>query len=345
MKNNILVVEDNEDVRENICEILELAGYTVAEACNGADGVRKAMDSKPDLVLCDVMMPKLDGYAMLKMLRDNPKTANIPFIFLTAKTEQSDFRKGMGLGADDYIMKPFDDTNLLESVATRLRRQSDKNASFEQSALAISNQHSIEDWLASCFFSQTPITLHKGDYLFSFERPTKNIFYVEQGLAVGESFVEDRIFITQLFGPGDIIGITSDTSKEYTIQNVKALKDLKVYPVFKDTFLTQTLSNRVAAHYVHQNLLEAHHQLQRRTGHLAYSSVRKRVAEGLVLLTDKDANSDSLVLPREDLANFIGVAKETLIRTLSAFKSEGMIAIEGKAIRLVKPNDLRQLPQ
>ena len=345
MKKNILVVEDNDDVRENICEILELAGYRTTEADNGADGIRKAIDIKPDLILCDVMMPKLDGYAMLKMLRDNAHTAQVPFIFLTAKAEQADFRKGMGLGADDYIMKPFDDTNLLESVDSRLRRHSDRHTHFEQSSLTLSNQHSVEEWRSEYFFKQTPIVIHRGEYLFSFERPTKNIYYVQKGLAAGESFVDDRIFSTQLYGPGDIIGLATDSTKPFTVQNAKALKELKVYSIFKDHFVHEMSTNRVAAHYVYQNVLQAHEQLQRRSGHLAYSSGRKRVAESLLLFLDKDPGSDCILLPREDLANFTGVAKETLIRTLSSFKSEGMISIEGKTIRVLKPEQLRRLPQ
>lgn len=341
----ILVVEDNQDVRENICEILELAGYDVDSASNGADGVRRVMDVTPDLVLCDVMMPKLDGYAMLKMIRENSKTANVPFIFLTAKTEKSDFRKGMGLGADDYILKPFDDTNLLESVAARLRRYDDKNSNYEQSKLASTNQNSIDEWKESFFLAHEPLILRKGEYLYSFERPTKNIFYVYDGLAIGESFVDDRVFISQLFGPKDIIGLTTDNSREYSVQNVKMLKDTKVYPVFKEEFYKETNVNRIASQCMYQDLLDAHHQLQRRSGHLAYSSVRKRVAESLIQFLDKDPETNCLALPREDLANYTGVAKETLIRTLSAFKSEGLIAIEGKAICILKANELRQLPQ
>lgn len=341
----ILVVEDNQDVRENICEILELAGYDVDSTNNGADGVRRVMDVKPDLVLCDVMMPKLDGYAMLKMIRDNANTSNIPFIFLTAKTEQADFRKGMGLGADDYIMKPFDDTNLLESVASRLKRYDAKNSNYEQSQLTRIDQHAIDEWKESFFLAHEPLLLRKGEYLYSFERPTKNIFYVDEGLAIGESFVDARVFISQLFGPKDIIGLTTDSNHEYSVLNVKMLKDTKVYPIFKEDFYNETSVNRIASRCMYQNLLEAHQQLQRRSAHLAYSSVRKRVAESLIQFLDKDPETNCLALPREDLANYTGVAKETLIRTLSSFKSEGLIAIEGKAICVVKEAELRKLPQ
>src|SRR6185436_13315255 len=98
----ILLIEDNQDVRENTSEILQLANYIVFTAENGKVGVELAHQEKPDLIICDIMMPELDGYGVLHILNKTPDTATIPFIFLSAKSEKSDFRKGMNLGADDY---------------------------------------------------------------------------------------------------------------------------------------------------------------------------------------------------------------------------------------------------
>jgi len=112
----ILVIEDNLEVRENLAEILELSNYIVDIAVNGKEGVQKALSNPPDLILCDVMMPNLDGYGVVKILDSKPITSDIPFVFLTAKAEKSDMRKGMNLGADDYITKPFDDVELLDAI-------------------------------------------------------------------------------------------------------------------------------------------------------------------------------------------------------------------------------------
>src|SRR5579871_5975243 len=101
----ILVIEDNTDVRENIVEILELSEYTVLQAPDGKAGVELAIKESPDLIICDIMMPVLDGYGVLHLLNKHKETYGVPFIFLTAKSEKSDFRKGMELGADDYITK------------------------------------------------------------------------------------------------------------------------------------------------------------------------------------------------------------------------------------------------
>jgi DNA-binding response OmpR family regulator len=116
----ILLVEDNNEIRENTAEILELAGYHVATAANGKEGFEMAVKETPDLIVCDIMMPVLDGYGLLHLINKNETLKTIPFIFLTAKTERSDFRKGMEMGADDYLTKPFTDIELLNAVESRL---------------------------------------------------------------------------------------------------------------------------------------------------------------------------------------------------------------------------------
>ena len=122
---SILVIEDNKDIRENTAEILDLAGYKTFTAENGKKGVDIAIREKPDVIVCDIMMPELDGYGVLHMLRKNENTQAIPFIFLTAKTERSDFRKGMEMGADDYVTKPFEDIELLNAIEMRLKKSRD----------------------------------------------------------------------------------------------------------------------------------------------------------------------------------------------------------------------------
>ncbi|MDY7020844.1 MAG: response regulator [Cyanobacteriota bacterium] len=119
----ILVIEDEDAVRDNIEEILELSDYQVMTAANGELGLEALQSYKPDLIICDVMMPELDGYGVVKSLRENPETSNIPVIFLTAKVERSDQRLGMNLGADDYLTKPFLPKELLGAVDARLQRQ------------------------------------------------------------------------------------------------------------------------------------------------------------------------------------------------------------------------------
>ena len=119
---HILVIDDNAGIRENIAEVLELANYRVFTAEDGKTGIETALKEKPDLILCDVMMPQLDGYGVLHLVHKNPVIRNTPFIFMSARAEPAEMRKGMGLGADDYITKPFEETALLQAIECRLKR-------------------------------------------------------------------------------------------------------------------------------------------------------------------------------------------------------------------------------
>ncbi|MGA9381748.1 MAG: response regulator [Phormidium sp.] len=130
-KIKILVIEDEESVRSNILEILESEDFDVIGAKNGSIGIEEAKNQLPDLILCDIMMPDIDGYTVLSELQEDSLTAIIPFIFLTAKTERDDLRLGMELGADDYITKPCTVTELLSAIASRLKKQAVYNQQFK----------------------------------------------------------------------------------------------------------------------------------------------------------------------------------------------------------------------
>ncbi len=119
----ILVIEDEQYIRENIQELLEARGYKVRIASNGKQGVLEAIDFRPHLIVCDVMMPKMDGFKVLEYIRKTSTIQNVPFIFLTAKIDKTDVRNGMDLGADDYITKPFAAKDLTKAIETRLKRQ------------------------------------------------------------------------------------------------------------------------------------------------------------------------------------------------------------------------------
>jgi DNA-binding response OmpR family regulator len=119
----ILVIEDEPEMRRNLLTILKLEQFEALGAENGRSGLELARRDKPDLILCDVMMPELDGYGVLERLRADTATVTTPFIFLTAKGEKPDIRAGMNLGADDYLIKPVGKSDLLSAISARLRRQ------------------------------------------------------------------------------------------------------------------------------------------------------------------------------------------------------------------------------
>jgi DNA-binding response OmpR family regulator len=122
MNATVLIIDDNKEIRENVTELLELSNYKVYGAPDGKTGLEMALKINPDIILCDIMMPQLDGYGVLRGLSNNPKTTHVPFIYITAKTEKPDLRKGMDLGADDYLIKPFSGDDLLSMISARLKK-------------------------------------------------------------------------------------------------------------------------------------------------------------------------------------------------------------------------------
>jgi two-component system, sensor histidine kinase and response regulator len=134
----ILVIEDEEPVRQNLVELLNVEGYQPLEAKDGEQGVRIAWDMLPDLILCDITMPRLDGFGVLSRLSRDPATAAIPFIFLTARSEREDLRRGMNLGADDYITKPFSIDDVLQAIERRLEKRGIIEEQAEKKLVALS---------------------------------------------------------------------------------------------------------------------------------------------------------------------------------------------------------------
>jgi CheY-like chemotaxis protein len=117
-----LIIEDNLEIRENTTELLELAGYNVITANNGTEGIEAASMRVPDVILCDIMMPQTNGYEVLQVLKDNPITAQIPFIYVTASAEKKDINMAMEMGADGYVRKPFDVRELMDAIEKVMNR-------------------------------------------------------------------------------------------------------------------------------------------------------------------------------------------------------------------------------
>ncbi len=128
----ILVIDDEDILRREIVEFLTFEGYTALEVSDGIAGIQVAMDEQPDLILCDITMPKLDGYGVLLELRTYPATMNIPFIFMTARVAQEDIRMGMNSGADDYITKPFRMQELIKAIEARLSKKEAQRLAYQE---------------------------------------------------------------------------------------------------------------------------------------------------------------------------------------------------------------------
>src|SRR5689334_18722446 len=209
MERSILVIDDNNDIRENTAEILDLAGYKTFTAENGKRGVEMAMKEKPSLIVCDIMMPELDGYGVLHLLRKNPETEHIPFIFLTAKTERSDFRKGMEMGADDYITKPFEDIELLNAVEIRLKKLSILDQKYSPTTEGL--QQFLKDikntGLVDKLSEQYEVeTYEKKQVIYSEgKRPRFLYFLVKGKVKAAKSNEDGKEYISNLYSDGDFI--------------------------------------------------------------------------------------------------------------------------------------------
>ena len=333
MKHKILIIEDNHDVRENLSEILELSGYDTVLAGNGKEGVQAALREAPDLILCDIMMPELDGYGVLRILAKNPSTSSIPFVFLTAKTEMSDMRKGMTLGADDYITKPFDDVQLLDTIEIRLK----KKVSLQTETRNYSPLTSDLVWnLFPQNFHEGEIRfIHKKDLLFTEGQTCRFIYLVRSGRAVGTKADEfSKEVITRIYQHPDVIGLASALTGQRYQETVRAFEDLEVMPVKKDDFLQFIINDKSISFFylslLGRELIKADERLLLQ----AYSPVRTKLASVLTELYEyyHENGRAVIAIPREELASMAGTAKETIIRCLSEFKDEGLVTISGTDI-------------
>src|SRR6218665_2935500 len=209
----ILIIEDNPEVRENTAEILELAGYQVVQAANGKAGVELAQRSRPDLIICDIMMPVLDGYGVIHLLNKHPETASIPFIFLTAKSERMDFRKGMEMGADDYISKPFDDIELLNAIESRLKKSEALRAAFSKNVEGLNrffDEARKSDDLKKLSLDRRIKSYKKKETIFSEGSDPIYLYFLSKGrVKLLRSHEYGKELITTLYNEGDFFGYTS----------------------------------------------------------------------------------------------------------------------------------------
>lgn len=344
-KTTILIIEDNEDIRESTAEILELANYHVLQADNGKTGVNLATKHLPDLILCDIMMPEMDGYGVLYVLSKKTKTAVIPFIFLTAKAERLDMRRGMEMGADDYLTKPFDDVELLNAIEVRLKKKEKQELFYSQSIEKLSTllggspgmpilQQMIEDRKVRNV-KKRQVIYHDGD-------DVNGIYLILTGKVKTVKLSNDgRELLTGMYGPENYFGIAAFLSNEPYAESAEALEDSTVCVLPKE-LVDNLLNNhpditRQFIQILSNDLLDKEEQLLQ----LAYHSVRKRLAEALVRLCKQESGKEelSLKVTRDDLASMAGMATETVSRILSDFKDEELI--EKKGSKIVILDELR----
>ena len=349
----VLLIEDNQDVRENTADILELENYDVITAENGKIGVEKALKHIPDIIICDIMMPVLDGYGVFEILSKNSKTASIPFIYLTAKSEKIDVRKGMNLGADDYLTKPFEEDELLEAIECRLKKSNFLKKEFSKNIEGVSKfLNEASEYLNLEELSKDRILkMYKiKEDIFTEGSAAHHLYFIQSGSVKTYRTTETgKELVTGFYGPGDFIGQLSLLANTGTYtETASVLEDAEVCAIPKSDFTQLLFGNKEVSNkfigMISNNVIE----LQEHLVDMAFATVRQRTAKALIELDEKgmikNENNDGINIPREDFAGLIGTATETAIRMLTEFKNEKLIKIEkNRKLVILDKNKLKHI--
>ncbi|WP_091868994.1 response regulator [Pricia antarctica] len=346
----ILLIEDDTILRENTAELLELSNFEVRTASNGKLGVIAAKEYLPHVILCDIMMPELDGYGVLDALSKTEETRGIPFIFLSAKTEREDIRKGMEMGADDYLAKPFTESELIGAIKSRLAKMvilkdvEDKNSiSGTISEKRIKSLQQFKNYIKD----------NGGEYSFQTretiycEGMHANIIYLilKGAVKIHKLDEKGKELITGIHRPDDFFGFSFFTKDIVHTEYATALEKTELVGISSQKLRQLLEGNDCLAielmQFLSENLFEAKEQLLE----MAYGSVRKKTARTILKFAEKlqKDSKGNLHILRSDLASVAGMATETLIRTLSGFKKEGLVQIEGRNVKILDMDKLSRV--
>lgn len=333
----LLLIEDEPILRENTSELLELSNYDVIKAPNGQIGVKLAKKHVPDLIISDIMMPEMDGYDVLQNLANDKRTRDIPFIFLSSMAARAEIRKGMNLGADDYLTKPFEEEELLDAIesrlakATLLKRIDEKK---ERDGLPdddeIRTLHELKN-----FFDDNGdvVSFKKGDVIFEEGVRSNSIYLLLKGVVKCYKMDEEgKQLTTGLYRADDFLGFTFSIDNIINEETAIAVEDTELAGLTKSDLKTLLEKNHSVSMELMQLLTSNIEEMKKRLLQMAYSSVRKKTAHTLIQFAEimSKKPEDTIKISRYDLASVAGIATETLIRTLTKFKKEGIIEIDDK---------------
>jgi CRP-like cAMP-binding protein/CheY-like chemotaxis protein len=332
-KPTILVINHFKARRQSVVELLTLSGYNVLVAENGKIGLEILTKHNLDLILCNAEMPGLDGFALLRAIHNIPNMINIPFIFLGSKSDVKAIRKGMNLGADDFMVKPTDE-DLLEVINIQLKKSGRAKQQFQKEnkkAGAALNTYStfLEIFSSSPYKANKKVKPKQAIYM---EGDSVNfIFYLVKGkvktFRVNE---EGKEIITALYREGDIFGHTSFFEKIQK-DSCTAMEQSELVYLPKDEFLEiLRAESDIALDFIKMildYLLESGDRLLK----LAYNSSSKKIAQALVFYSKiyQDGRED-FPFDRRDISTIAGVAKESVSRKISYFNNKGLIKINPK---------------
>ena len=321
----VLLIEDDNVLRENTAELLQLAQYEVLSASEGSKGIELARHNHPDVIVCDIMMPGIDGYQVLETLAGDQDTKRIPFIFLSAKTERKDIRKGMEMGADDYITKPFEESELIGAIESRIARsvilselKEEAGGKHLSGEMDIRNLEEFKNYVDD---NGREFTFGLNEEIYR-EGDNSNLIYLILSGAVKTHKLDEqgKELITGIFKADDFFGFTSFTSNIPYREYATAIEPCKLTGITKEELKKALEHNSELIMELLQLLAENLSETREQLLEMAYGSVRKKTASTLLRFADKlqEDQQGHIHILRSDLAGVAGMATETLIQ--NAFK-------------------------
>lgn len=334
----ILVIEDNKEMLENIAEMLELFNYSVTKAPTATQGVQYAKTNRPDLIICDIMLPDFDGYRVLELLEEDPATGSVPFIFLTAKAEKSEIRKGMNMGADDYLTKPFEKEDLINAVEARLKRSSFLRHTYSRDMdglmqfISEAKRFHMHDLDISHYVTKT--FSKRADIYKEGSLPGPVYLVIKGKVKTWRMSPDGKEFVSEILSKGDFFGYLSALENKPYPDSATALDDVELAIIPQSDFISLITYNQdVSASFIRMLANNISEKEERLLG-LAYNTVKARTASVLFNLHHKMQPDGIIQISRDNMAAMVGTSSESLIRTLSDLKAEKVIETEGKEIRI-----------
>lgn len=333
----ILLIEDDQILRENTRELLELENFKVYTAGDGIEGIEMAKAIKPHLIICDILMPKMDGFEVLNKINQTEELRDTPFIFLSAMTESKDIRRGMNLGADDYITKPFDEKDLVLAIKSRLakhalllRKKNDPSS--------VSEMNSLEELEQYFNKAGESFEVEKNEKVYYERKHANFVFLLKSGLVKTHRMDEyGKELITGLYKKSDFFGYYHFLNHSSYPETATALETSYIYRLSSLKFQDILNSSQHLTLELAQLLSDNLSVLKNHLLEMAYSSVLKKTTNTILQFAEiMQANDEEgIKISRTDLASVAGISTESFIRSLSSLKKEGLIDIEGRNIKIL----------
>ncbi|RYY98809.1 MAG: response regulator [Chitinophagaceae bacterium] len=338
----ILVIDDDKMSRDVASQILTLANYEVLQADNGQSGLEIALQRRPDLIVCDIVMPVLDGYGVLRVAQKHPLLRHTPVIVCSGNADISEVRRAMDSGADDFIAKPFCTTDLLGAIESRLRKHQYAAALLPGDAPprpALRGER-WEDAVRQLVEGRNINSFGKRHLLYEYGCRVQHVYYVLSGKL--RTFVRNdngKDLVLELYGPGDFVGYEALLGEGIYRNTAETLEYAELAVIPREDMQQAIAANAEVQRAFFRMLSKSLERKQRYQLLLAYDSLRRKVAQALLRLERKFGDGQTpfrINLAREVMASIAGTATESLIRTLGDFRNEGLIDVEANGAIVVR---------